>query len=125
LGTRGTNKQFLCAIKNILFISPIKRAERHRPKEISRQFIRKALSVHPAPPKIQHPRGKALSRETFYAHLSHFEQFRLKNSSKQFMTRRKNQIKALSAGKVQHSAGWLLCTFPIAHFPVYNYAGKA
>jgi len=33
------------------------------------------------------------SRETFYAHLSHFQQFRLKNSSKQFMAGRKNQIK--------------------------------
>lgn len=97
--SHATNKQFLCAIKNILFISPIKKKRNAGPRRKSAvNLFEKALSIHgpnhPLSAALFHPSnilaetqetGLSREKETFYAHLSHFEEFRLKNSSKQFM----------------------------------------
>jgi len=88
----GNYQVLLHPIKNILFISHIKKRRRKQSK--SRNWIWNWPKVNRITKNLfGNVCVEFLQRETFYAHLSHFQQFRLKNSSKQFMAGRKNQIK--------------------------------
>lgn len=99
----GNYQVLLRPIKNILFISHIKKGDDDGKRKQSK---RRRVETGPSKSHNQNLFGNVCalcalrldatrldSRETFYAHLSHFQQFRLKNSSKQFMAGRKNQIK--------------------------------
>lgn len=107
LKRRSNYQVLLRPIKNILFISHIKKAT-------TLSTVRAAVELSKLAESKSHNQKfiwKRLrdflqrERETFYAHLSHFQQFRLKNSSKQFMAGRKNQIKIHAQQQQQQEKG--------------------